>query len=473
MTKLIAKKTFRDIINKKINLYILFGIWLIFCLSCFVNYTKFDTHALSVESYRTEVREKWENRPDKHPHRMAHYGYLVFRLAHPMSIFDNGLDDYLGNVIFLEAHKQNTANISEANSSGVLVRFGVFTPAFIFQILLPLIIFFVGFNLITKEKEANTLKLLSIQGAPNKSIILGKTLGLWFYSLMLSLPIFPIIIGMISSSHLSSFLDILSRSLILAVSYIVFYFLLSTVVIGISTLSKSSAMALINLITIWLLMTIILPKTVQYIAQISYPTESRIAFETKLEKQILKVGDSHNPNDPYFSQIKDSLLNHYNVDNVNKLPFNYGGFIMKQGEKISTSIYNKKIKELENTFEKQYHITQYSSYLNPITAIKNFSTMICATDYYSYKIFQKQAEDYRYQLAQYMNDLQIEHISNDNSKSEIISKENWKNLPDFNYQYTSLLTSLQTQLPIFFALIFWFVISLLIISLSIKKLKFN
>ncbi|WHT38720.1 hypothetical protein QNH98_17290 [Myroides sp. mNGS23_01] len=91
-----------------------------------------------------------------------------------MSILDKGLDDYLGNVIFLEAHKQNTANISEANSSGVLVRFGVFTPAFILQVLLPLIIFFVGFNLITKEKEDNTLKLLSIQGASKKLLFSVK-----------------------------------------------------------------------------------------------------------------------------------------------------------------------------------------------------------------------------------------------------------------------------------------------------------
>ncbi|MDM1405728.1 MULTISPECIES: DUF3526 domain-containing protein [Myroides] len=473
MNELITKKTFRDIIRKKQNLFILLGVWLISILSCFINYTQFTTHATSVEAHRVEVREKWENRPDKHPHRMAHYGYLVFRLAHPMSILDKGLDDYLGNIIFLEAHKQNTANISEANSSGVLVRFGVFTPAFILQVLLPLIIFFVGFNLITKEKEDNTLKLLSIQGASKKAIILGKVKGLWHYALLLSIPIFPILIGLISYSYLSTFSDILFRSLLILFSYALFYFLLSSIVVGISTLSKNSSIALINLITIWLLMSIILPKAVQYTAQISYPIESRIAFESKLEKEILKVGDSHNPNDPYFSHIKDSLLNHYNVDNVNKLPFNYGGFIMKQGEKISTGIYNAKMKELEDTFEKQYQITQYSSYFNPMTAIKSFSTTVCATDYYAYKMFQNQAEEYRYKLAQYMNDLQIEHISNDKSKNEIISQENWKNLPDFKYQYTGLLTSLQTQLTTCFAPVFWFAISLLIILLSIKKLKFN
>jgi ABC-2 type transport system permease protein len=68
---------------------------------------------------------------------MAHYGYLVFRIGHPLNIFDNGLDDYLGNVIFLEAHKQNTANLSEAGSSGTLLRFGLSAVLLFCRVLFP------------------------------------------------------------------------------------------------------------------------------------------------------------------------------------------------------------------------------------------------------------------------------------------------------------------------------------------------
>ena len=52
------------------------------------------------------------------------------------------------------------------------------------------------------------------------------------------------------------------------------------------------------------------------------------------------------------------------------------------------------------------------SFLNPYIAIKNVSMGLSNTDYDSYIDFQKQAEDYRYNMAQKMNALQVKYISN-------------------------------------------------------------
>ncbi|MFO0001503.1 MAG: ABC transporter permease, partial [bacterium] len=105
------------------------------------------------KKYSHEVRERWENQPDKHPHRMAHYGYVAFRQPYPLSFFDFGVDSYVGKSVFLEAHKQNTVIFSEVSLSGSLLRFGEITAGMIFQILLPLLIFFLGFDVISKERE--------------------------------------------------------------------------------------------------------------------------------------------------------------------------------------------------------------------------------------------------------------------------------------------------------------------------------
>lgn len=61
--------------------------------------------------------------------------------------------------------------------------------------------------------------------------------------------------------------------------------------------------------------------------------------EITVEENVLKVGDSHNPDDPHFKYIKDSLLTKYNVKTTDELPINYGGFVMKEGKKISSKIY--------------------------------------------------------------------------------------------------------------------------------------
>lgn len=473
--QLIVRKTWQDLFKAKQNL-LLTIIVLLFCmLSIGIGFSKYTDSFSKIKEYREEVREHWEDRPDKHPHRMAHYGYLVFRIGHPLNIFDNGLDDYLGNVIFLEAHKQNTANLSEAGSSGALVRFGAFSSAFILQSIVPLIILFLGFGLIVQERENATLKIISVQGASGRDIVWGKTLGLWLFSLCFLIPVIPVIFIAVLMSETTDVIDILLRLSLLLPAYMMYYFFICALTVVISANSKSTSSALISLIGFWLLFIIVLPKGGQFAAQNLYPAPSRIAFETNLEKDILKSGDSHNPDDPHFKKIKDSLLAHYKVSTTNELPFNYSGFVMKEGEKISSQIYIKHQKELQAIYNRQQKLADLSGVINPAIALKNFSMIATGTDFFSYTQFQKQAEEFRYQMAQHLNDLQIKYISNikpeKGGPAAVIDKDNWKKFPDFKYQYTPVLESIKEQSMPALALLLWLVICIIAIEISGRKLK--
>ncbi|WP_260446702.1 DUF3526 domain-containing protein, partial [Elizabethkingia anophelis] len=52
------------------------------------------------------------------------------------------------------------------------------------------------------------------------------------------------------------------------------------------------------------------------------------------------------------------------------------------------------------------------SFINPFLAIRNLSMALTGSDFNSYTSYQEQVENYRYQLAQLMNKLQMENISN-------------------------------------------------------------
>ncbi|WP_114821844.1 ABC transporter permease [Chryseobacterium sp. KLBC 52] len=473
--QLMVRKTWQDLFKGKQNLLTTIAVLLFCMLSIGIGYTKYTDSFSKIKEYRKEVRESWEHRPDKHPHRMAHYGYLVFRIGHPLNIFDNGLDDYLGNVIFLEAHKQNTANLSEAGSSGTLVRFGAFSSAFILQSIVPLIVLFLGFGLIVQERENATLKIISVQGASGRDIIWGKILGLWLFSLCFLIPVIPVVFMAAFMSETTNTADIVLRLSFLLPAYMIYYFFICTLTVVVSANSKSTSSALISLIGFWLLFIIVLPKGIQFAAQNLYPAPSRIAFETTLEKDILKSGDSHNPDDPHFKKIKDSLLAKYQVKTTNELPFNYGGFVMKEGEKISSQIYIRHQKELQTIYNKQQSLTDFSGLINPAIAIKNFSMIATGTDFFSYNQFQKQAEEYRYQMAQHLNDLQIEQISNikpeNGGPPAVIDQHNWEKFPDFQYRYTSVLDSLKQQPIPAAALVLWMAICIIAIEISGRKLK--
>jgi ABC-2 type transport system permease protein len=472
---LIAKQFFKKTFHQK-GLFMLLFIFLAVLAYVTTNsWIAFEKHHHVVEHHQDESRKSWDNNPDKHPHRMAHFGSFVFRAQHPLSIFDSGIESYTGNAIFLEAHKQHTANFSEASLSTGLVRFGDLNSTMLLQLILPLIIFFLGYASITSEKETGTLKIMHIQGAKIKEILLGKSLGLFFVSAIFFLPAFIALwsIGFLENHNLENSVAI--RSLLITVSYILFYMILCFVTVIISGKSQTSNKALLSLLGIWLLFFIITPKMAQVAGNSIHPNLSKIAFKAAIEEEISKQGDSHNPDDPYFNSLRDSILKVYNVTNVKDLPINYSGFVMSKGEEQSAIIYNKQHNKLIDTYKKQNSITNGLVIFNPYLAIKNLSMSFSGTDFDTYVNFLSQTEDYRYKQSQYMNELQMKFISNKATSSEgkvnVIAKSYWKSAPKFTYEYISISKTISAQLSAIIALVFWLLFTLLFITKFSNRFK--
>ncbi|WP_207513762.1 ABC transporter permease [Longitalea luteola] len=430
----------------------------------------------SRQLYQREVREHWENMPDKHPHRMAHYGYIAFRVKHPLSFFDFGMESYTGNAVFLEAHRQNSINFSEAGFSTGMLRFGEISIAMILQVLLPLVIFFIGFSTVAADRENGTLKILLSQGTSWKEIIFGKALGLLGIALSVLLPvILLLIISCLIFPEKKYMADNGWRITWLALSYIAYAGIVSLVAVLLSAVNKTAKGALVSLIGVWLLFTIIMPRTAQAMGNYLHATPSRIEFETAIEKDLIKKGDSHDPNDPYYKALKDSILKAYKVDSVQQLPFNYSGFQMKEGEKVSAMIYNQHLFALLQKYRQQNDVSRLSAFLNPFAALRDISMAMSGTDFQSYIQFQQQAEAYRYRLAQHMNDLQIKLISNkkpgEHDKPYSISSDHWKAFPDFEFERTSQVCVLMHETPALAALFCWLTALVVTTVILSKKLK--
>ncbi|GAA3607624.1 DUF3526 domain-containing protein [Flavivirga amylovorans] len=422
-----------------------------------------------------QVQQSWENNPDKHPHRMAHYGSFALRLKHILSVFDLGMENFVGNAVFLEAHKQNTVNFSEASMSTGLLRFGDVSLAMLLKVIVPLLIFYLGFASIARERQNGTLKLLIGQGISRKEIVFGKWLGLWGLSLIFLFSIFLVVlVFLLMESHDTSYKDSMLRFGVLVISYIIFFAILSAITILVSAFSKTAKGALIKLLGIWLLFVIILPKSLQAIGYYLYPTPSKIEMETAVEYDLVKQGDSHNPDDPHFNALKDSVLLAHNVKKVGDLPFNYGGFVMAKGEALSTAIYLEHQERLYKVYNKQNNLERSSAFLNPYTAIKNLSMGFSGTDFKSFLHFKDKAEAYRYKLAQDMNQLQMDFIPNKGKEGpNKISNDYWKKFPPFEYQFLSISKVFKNELISILALLLWSILTvfgLLRLSTNLKAI---
>ncbi len=454
-------------------LYLIIGVMLVLLL--YTAYSGINNH--DQNHFRTQhqeiARESWEGNPDKHPHRMAHFGTFAFRLKQPLSLFDFGIESYTGNAVFLEAHKQNTVNFSDAGFSTGLLRFGELHMGMVLQIILPLIVFFIGYNVIVADRENGTLKILLTQGASWKEILAGRFLGLFAISALFIIAFILTTLGLLLiESHTG--LGALGRLMFIGMAYFLFAAILCIITIIVSATSRSSKNALLILLGFWLLMTVLIPRTSQAIGTYFYPSPTKMEFRTSIEEEVIKYGDSHNPNDPFFAAIKDSVLKVHQVSSVAELPFNYGGFIMGQGEKISSEIYNIQHDRLLDQYRKQNQFTRWLAIVNPYLAIKNLSMTLCGTDFETYVNFQNQAEKYRYELAQKMNELQMKYISPDRvsgseGKVHVVKREEWQAMADFQHDFPSLGSALSNEALSIGVLIFWLFLAIWMMNKVSKR----
>jgi ABC-2 type transport system permease protein len=426
--------------------------------------------------YQNLIRKSWDDNPDKHPHRMAHFGSFALRLKNPLSIFDYGLDNYAGNAIFLEAHKQNSVNYSEASFSTGLLRLGELSIAMLLQILLPLILFFLGYGSIAYDKENSTLKILIVQGVSKLQLLLGKSIGLWVISFLFWFPAF-LITGFLLCIHESIFIrsDIILRLSSLIIIYVLFFWVVCVTAVIVSSKSKTSKNALIYLMGIWLFMGILVPRIVPVVITSIYPSTDKLTFESTIEKDIIKQGDSHNPNDPYFKNVKDSVLRKYGVSKPDSLPVNLAGIVASVGEQISAETYNKHFKDLMQVYNSQIALNRQIGFINPFIMLKSISISFCGSGFKDYVHFQHQSEAYRYRLAQSMNALQTKHITNKKSSegSHVFHVENdyFKQFPDFKYTFLTFKDALKEELSVIIGLMFWTFSSIYLLVIASKSLK--
>lgn len=417
-----------------------------------------NSRALNIERarYQELVRTNWLAQPDRHPHRSAHYGYLAFRPKSSLSFFDSGVDSFAGTSVFLEAHRQNTANFSEARHSNGLLRFGELNLALVLQLLVPLLIFFLGFATIAGERESGTLALVLAQGASSRDIIAGKTLGLLGIVGALSTPLVLLALALwLALSDFRVSADLVARIVLLVAGYGIYAVSCATLAVVVSSFAKTARGALMTLIVIWVFFWIALPRGVQTAGATIFPTPSKLEFDQRLAAELAREGDSHNPDDPKFAEMKRALLAEYGVTDVKQLPFNYNGYVMQKSEEISSTIFSRHFGELIADFQRQNRITELAGLVDPFIAVRSFSMAVAGSDFVAYEYFARQSEDFRYAMVQRLNDLHANEIKAANDRDQKVSHDIWDDFPAFEYREPTLGETVLGQIIPILSLLVW------------------
>ena len=400
---------------------------LIFLLATFIIFSIISSHhkqqrsSIELQSLQEMVHNNWQDQPDRHPHRVSHYGSIAFREPSPLSYFDIGVSDYSGNSVFLEAHVQNPSNLSETSQGSSLMRFGRLTPSFILLIILPLLIIFQSGVSVTKERETRTLAQLISMGVNWRSFLLGKVLGNTMIFLI------GVIFSLIFAGVLSFFIfngvdfssDLLIRSLLLCLVYFWYILMWVLLAVTVSAYSEKSSSSVVTLLGLWIIFVTFMPKSLPSLGAYLFNAPAKPVFDLQINKEIVKGGHGHNVQAKSFEAKKEKLFKEYGVSKVEDLPVNWRGIAMKEGERHSTEVYSKNYQALSSIFDKQNFPLEVAAFFNPVLMAKSLSSAISFTDYFSSSEFDRQAEEYRFKMMDKLNDIHTHHIKYENDKKPV------------------------------------------------------
>ncbi|MEQ9166935.1 MAG: DUF3526 domain-containing protein [Fulvivirga sp.] len=420
------------------------------------------------EKAQSAMYDKWLNQGNKHPHSAAHYGQFAFKPKPVLSFLDVGLDNYTGISVFLEAHKQNEILFSAAQDSNGMTRFGEMTAALILQVLLPLLIIFLTFNIFSKEREEGTLKLIHAQGLSMRQLFMGKVLGTYLMVLLIFIPSIMLAYLLLDRQSVSLDNEIFYKFFALTIGYAIYFLVFVVLSVLISGFAKNSGFSLLTLLGLWILSCIILPKATTNLADKLYPTPSQFDFRNSIQQLVQTGIDGHNPSDVRLASLREEVLKEYGVETIEDLPVNWSGIAMQAGEEYTDQVYDQEFSNIEDIFNRQNGLSEWAGFINPYLAMRYLSMALAGTDYTHHVAFAKAAENYRRAFVKKMNkDMEVNHKPGIAYGNYTVGEEMWASIEPFSYALPSTATILLNQWRGVTALCLWMIL-LLVISYKLS-----
>nr|WP_255216330.1 DUF3526 domain-containing protein [Pseudenhygromyxa sp. WMMC2535] len=403
------------------------------------------------------AREQWEGQGAANPHGMAHFGDYVFRPTGPLAQLDRGVQARLGKVVFVGGHRQGVPMHADVARAGTVARFVRPDPGFFLQMVVPLLLIFLGATGLARDRDSGSLKLSLVQGAAASEILRGHILALWGLGLAL---LALVLMASLATSWICGGAAVLSalsaaRLAAFVAIYALFLAFVAAFVVAATTWMSSARAALLTLLVAWVAGTALLPRATAGAAAAVLPLPSQDAFQQQLREARQAGPDGHNPLDAELAARKQAVLDEHGVDSVEALPFNFDGIAMQLDEEFGNRVWDEHYGELRGRLEQQVAVASVVGAINPFQAIDHLSMSLAGTDLVHDLAFQEQVEAYRRELIAKLNHEHAYGGSRTDDWSWEAPAEFFAGLESFEYHPPSLLDALGRRIPELIGLMLW------------------
>ncbi len=406
--------------------------------------------------------DAWLQQGPRHPHNAADQGMHVFKPQPPLSVVDPGISPFVGSTIWLQAHRQSETKFRPAQDATGLKRFGTLSPAWILQVLAPLLIVILGFNAFAAEREQGTLRQLLSLGVTGRSLLWGKGLALAGVVGLLLVPGGILTLGFTAFAGTAAAAagDTLARFGLLALGYGLYLGAVIFAVLGISALCRRARTALFLLLALWIGSVLIAPRMIADIATKTYPSPSRLDFVASLSEDLDNAATREWTRQFGVAEAWDP-----------NLPLSQWGKALQVDDHSGYDVLDDHFGRLWDTFEKQQGLQETTGLIAPVVALRAFSMAVAGTDFSHHRHFATAAEAQRRLLQEIVSADLIAHADplGDRHFSYKAGPELWARVPRFAYRAPPVGFALQRHWPSLAMLIAVFAASLFFARFAVSR----
>ncbi len=403
-------------------------------------------------------QEAFVQQGDKAPHAAAHFGRMAHKPSSALAMFDPGGTPYLGQVIWLEAHRQDPAMFRPAEDSPELRRLADLSIAGVLTLASPLILCLVGAGVFAGERERGSLRQLMSVGVRPGVLYAGKIGALASVGVAVTSIVIGVSIAVaIASSSMAAAADIVVRGVWLIAAYAAYNVAFAAIVVSISAQARSTAAALMLALCTWAGACVLVPRLAASLAEHLYPTPDAGLFwvdaSARVRAQQLERAS------PEYRSLQREVLSRalgreIKAEEADRIAVNRFGLALEISERVGAKAHAEAYGSLYDTYAKQQRMRRLLALLSPTITLQHASSALAGTDISAHHHFAQAAEQQRNLMMRVMNeDLMLRGAGQD--FDYLASAELWRRVPEFVYQTPSASFALRSAAPDLVGLLCW------------------
>ena len=472
----IARKEFAEIVRDGRFKWTAAMMVLLLFTAMMAGYQKYSSAVRIQQAAQGGTNQQWLDQGDKNPHSAAHYGNYAFKPAGPLSYFDNGISSFTGTAVFMEAHRQNFAIGRPASDQSAIARFGDLSGAMILQLLLPLLIVFLGFTAFSGERESGTLRQVMSMGVTNRQLLYGKALGVAAAVLIVVVPC--ILVGAFALSTAGSIdavEDMSTRIGLLSAAYLMYAGIFLFLTLAVSAFTNHARTTLMILVGFWAFTGFLAPKAAGEISKLTNPTPAFGKWLADMRAHQLRGFDGTPPFVKFGAYTKE-LFKEHGVDKVADLPMYFVAVRLQKLEEYDYPVFDQHFGMIREAYSEQRRVQDKLGVFAPTLPLRSISMALSGTGMIQHVKFMQDAETYRRNMVVKMNDYLSKAAVNLNatfssSNYMVADEELFAIILPFEYESPGLEATIAEHRGNFIMLALWLAAAIGLALIAVNRLS--